>query len=182
MRRRSSRWLWAAPLLVFLAACDMSFGHLAGKASDEWTRTYQLAPGGEIRIDNTNGRVDVESVDGSTVDVRAERIAHAATDDGARELLPRIVIREDVKPDRIAIATERMSGVMIGANFEVRYHVRAPKNASIDVTNTNGGVQVSGLSGRVTARTTNGSVTTKDLTGQVDARTTNGTEIGRAHV
>ena len=168
-------WLAALLLMAFIgAACDMSLGHLAGRASDEWTRTYQLSPGGEIRIGNTNGKIEVDAADGSTVEVRAERIARAATDDGARELLPRIVIKEDVKPDRIAIETDRMSGIMIGASFEVRYHVRAPKGAAVDVSNTNGSVSVRGIAGHVTARTTNGSVTTRDLTGPVDARTTNG--------
>ena len=48
------------------------------------------------------------------------------------------MIKEDVKPDRVALETERMSGIMIGAGFEVRYHVRAPKSAVVNVTNTNG--------------------------------------------
>ena len=157
-----------------LAACDVSLGDLAGRATDEWTRTYPLTAGGEVRIANTNGRIDVEATDGSSVEVKAERIARAATDEGARELLPRITIKEDVRPDRVSLETERMSGIMIGANYEVRYHVRAPKTAAIDVTNTNGAVVISGAAGKVAARTTNGSVTTKGLTGPVEARTTNG--------
>ena len=165
-----------ALVLAALAAgaCDMSLGHLTGRASDEWVRSYPLAPGGEIRIGNTNGRIEVQAAEGSTVEVRAERIARAATDEGARELLPRIVIKEDITPDRVSIETERMSGIMLGAGFEVRYHVRAPRNAVVNVTNTNGAVMVSGLAGRVAAQTTNGSVTTKNLTGAVEARTTNG--------
>jgi DUF4097 and DUF4098 domain-containing protein YvlB len=177
-RRRISRVgpvALAAAAVVWLAACDVSLGNLTGRATDEWTRSYQLAPDGEIQIGNTNGRIDVEASDGQTVEIRAERIARAATDAGARELLPRIKIREEVAPGRIAIETERMNGLMIGASFEVRYHVRAPKSAAVDATNTNGAVVVSGFSGKVAARTTNGSVTTKALTGAVDARTTNGT-------
>jgi RNase P/RNase MRP subunit p29 len=157
-----------------LAACDVSFGGLAGKATDEWTRSYQLAPGGEVRIGNTNGKIEIEPSDGSTVEVRAERIAHAATDEGARELLPRITIKEDVKPDRIAIETERLSGFMVGASVEVRYHVRAPKTAVVRATNTNGAVTVTGFSGKVVAETTNGAVAAHDLSGGVEARTTNG--------
>jgi putative adhesin len=162
------------PLAVAVAACDMSLGNLQGRAADEWTRTYPLSAGGEVRIANTNGRIDVEAVDGSSVEVRAERIARAATDEGARELLPRIKINEEITPDRVSLETERMSGVMIGAGYEVRYHVRAPKTAAIDVANTNGAVVVKGAAGRVLARTTNGSVTMRDLTGPVEARTTNG--------
>jgi hypothetical protein len=162
------------PLAVVLAGCDMSFAHLTARATDEWTRTYPLTAGGEVRIVNTNGKIEVEGVDGSTVEVRAERIARGATDAAARELLPRIVIREDNKPDRVSLETERMSGIMIGAAFEVRYHVRAPKNAVINVTNTNGQVALTALDGNVRAHTTNGGVNGKDLTGGVDARSTNG--------
>jgi DUF4097 and DUF4098 domain-containing protein YvlB len=107
------------------------------------------------------------------VEVRAERIAKGATEAAAKELLPRIVIKEDVKPERVSLETERMSGIMIGAGFEVRYHVRAPKNALINVTNTNGLVTVTALGGKVVA-TTNGGVKGSGLSGGVDARSTNG--------
>ena len=164
----------ALPLALVLAGCDVSLGNLTARATDEWTHTYPLTPGGELRIVNTNGRIDVEGVDGSTLEVRAERIARGATDAAARELLPRIVIKEDVKPERVTLETERMSGIMIGAGFEVRYHVRAPKNALINITNTNGQVTVAALGGKVVAHTTNGGVKGTGLTGGVDARSTNG--------
>jgi hypothetical protein len=162
------------PLAFVFGGCDLSLGHLTARATDEWTRTYPLSPGGEVRIVNTNGRIEIEGVDGSTVEVRAERIARGATDAAARELLPRIVIKEDHTPDRVSLETERMSGIMIGAAFEVRYHVRAPKSAVVNVTNTNGQVSLTSLGGRVNAHTTNGGVNGKNLTGGVDARSTNG--------
>ena len=174
-RKWRSKKRYGPFLLVFaLAGCDVSLGNLTARATDEWTHTYPLTAGGEIRIVNTNGRIDVEGVDGSTVEVRAERIARGATDSTARELLPRIVIKEDVKPDRITIETERMSGIMIGARFEVRYHVRTPKSAVVNMTNTNGQVVLNALSGKVVAHTTNGAVKGTNLTGGVDGQTTNG--------
>jgi hypothetical protein len=63
----------AAPLLVLTAGCEMAVGPLAGRASDTWTHTYPLAVGGEVRVVNTNGKVEVESVEGGTVEIRAER-------------------------------------------------------------------------------------------------------------
>ena len=160
------------PLAVALAGCDL--GNLSARATEEWTHTYPLSAGGEVRIVNTNGRIDVEGVDGATLEIRAERIAKGATESSARELLPRIVIREDVKPDRVTVETERMSGIMIGAGFEVRYHVRAPKSAMVNITNTNGQVVVTAISGKVVARTTNGGVKGTKLSGGVDAESTNG--------
>src|SRR5678816_3501860 len=59
----------ALPLAVLLAGCDLSLGHLAARATDEWTHTYPLSPGGEVRIVNTNGKVEIEGVDGATVEV-----------------------------------------------------------------------------------------------------------------
>jgi putative adhesin len=169
-----SRRLLLLPIVVALAGCDVHLGDLSARATDEWTRSYPLKSGGEIRIVNTNGKIDVEGIDGSTVEVRAERIARGSTDSAARELLPRIVIKEESTPDRVSLETERMSGIMIGAAFEVRYHVRAPKSTVVNVTNTNGQVSLTSLSGKVHAQTTNGGVTGKNLTGGVDARSTNG--------
>jgi hypothetical protein len=162
------------PLVIALAGCDVSLGNLSARATDEWTHTYPLSAGGEIRIINTNGRIEVEGVDGTTVEVRAERIARGATESAARELLPRIVIKEDVKPERISLETERMNGIMIGAGFEVRYHVRAPRTAVVNMTNTNGQVALNALTGKVVAHTTNGAVKGTNLAGGVDAQTTNG--------
>ena len=129
------------PLAVALAGCDLSVhGHLTARATDEWTRTYPLTAGGEVRIVNTNGEDRGRGRGRSTVEVRAERIARAATDAAARELLPRIAIKEDVTArPRARSKPSGMSGIMIGAAFEVRYHVRAPKNAVVNVTTTNGG-------------------------------------------
>ena len=166
--------VFTLPLALALAGCDVSLGNLSARATDEWTHTYPLTAGGEVRIVNTNGRIDVEGVDGATLEVRAERIARGATDAAAKELLPRIVIREDVKPDRVTLETERMSGIMIGAGFEVRYHVRAPKNAVVNLTNTNGQVVINALTGKVIAHTTNGAVKGTNLGGAVDGETTNG--------
>jgi len=160
--------------VLVLSACDLSVGSLTGRATEEWTRSYPLSAGGEIRIGNTNGRVEIEGVDGSTVEVRAEKIARGATDTGAQELLPRIKIIEDVQPNRVSVETERMNGIMIGASFEVRYHVRAPRGAVVDVTTTNGGIGLTGLAGKIQAHTTNGGVTAKEIGGGIDARSTNG--------
>src|ERR1019366_781108 len=135
-------------LAATVAACGGPDGPLAGRASDEWTHHYPLTQAGEIRISNTNGLIEVDAVDpagpGNTgnpgnndVEVRAERIALALTDAAATDLLPRIVIREDIKPDAVSIETEKMAGIMFGASTEIRYHVKAPKNATIHVSTTN---------------------------------------------
>ncbi len=170
------RWraLAVVPLALALAACEIGAGALTGRASEDWTRTYQLGPDTRLEIVNTNGKVDVEGVDGSTVEIRAERVAKATTDQAARELLPKIKINEKVTKDRIVVETERIAGLMIGASTEVRYHVKAPKTARRTVQTTNGGIELNGLAGRTDAVTTNGGVTGERLGGALNAKSTNG--------
>src|SRR5437588_7296214 len=172
-RPRRAAIVVAAACILPLAGC-MHLGPLGGRATDESTKTYPLSAGGELRIVNTNGRVDIQGIDGSAVEVRTVRIARATTDEAARQLLPRIRIHEYVTPDRISIETERIGGLLIGAGFEVQYHVKTPKGATVNVTTTNGAVAMAELSGPVRARTTNGGITAKNLSGAVEARSTNG--------
>lgn len=156
------------------SACTASLGGLTARASDEWTRTYPLAATGEVQITNGNGSIDVEGVEEGTVDIRAERIARGATDAAARELLPRITIKEDIKPNRVGIETERLTGIVIGVSFEVKYHVRVPNTALVRLRTTNGEITVSALSGRLVAATTNGAIIGRNLNGGVEARAVNG--------
>lgn len=162
------------PLVVLLAGCDLARLQLDGRASEAWTRTYPLAEGGEIEIVNTNGRIEVEGADVRQVEVRAERIVRAATDDAARTLLPRLRIEEQVSPDRIRLETGRVEGISIGVQYEVRYLVRAPRSAAFRITSTNGAVSAAGTSGPLSARTTNGSVKARGISGGLSAQTTNG--------
>jgi hypothetical protein len=172
--RRLSRSVLTMASVVALGGCQASLGGLNARASDEWTRTYPLTANGEVQLVNANGGLDIEGVEGTTVDVRAERIARAATETAARELLPRIAFKEDVRPDRVAIETERLSGILIGVSVEVHYHVRVPALALVRLRTVNGELVVTSLGGRLVATTTNGGVTGRDLSGGVEARAING--------
>lgn len=163
----------AAVVVAATVACGIH-GPYNAQARDTWSRTYSLSKNGEVTIGNVNGRVEIDGTEGSMVEVQAERIARAATESLASELLPKIPINDRSTPDAVQIETGRINGILIGASFEVRYHVKVPKGATVRATTVNGGVFVTGLSGRVNAHTTNGGVTAKDITGGLEARSVNG--------
>lgn len=165
--------LLVLPLALTLPACDGRFD-LPGRAADEWTRSYPLADGGQLQISNTNGIVEIEGVSGSTVDVRAERVAHATTDSAARDLLSKIVIKEDVTPARISIESAGTGTSLMGFGYEVHYHVRTPKNTVLRATTTNGLILLTALSGKTDVATTNGGVRAEVLEGGITAKSTNG--------
>ena len=158
-----------------LSACDVvvSSMNAQGKAQDEWTRTYPISPGGLLEIINGNGEIDVTAGSGLAVEVRAERIARAASDELAKEHLKEVEIREEVSPDRVRLESK----VPPRANrrsAEIKYHVVVPAGLSVRVRNTNGAVSVVGVEGQVKAETTNGGIKGRDLSGAVEATATNG--------
>ena len=146
---------------------------LEGRASDEWRRSYPLSSGGEFQIIGANGSVDMQGGGGTTVEVRAERVARASSDAAAREILPRIEIREDVSPDKIVLQTQGLAGIVIGVDVAVNYHVTIPFTARARVRAVNGDVTIADLDGQVVASSTNGQVIGRNLRGGVDARAVN---------
>jgi Putative adhesin len=182
------------PALLVLAltasACDvnigehgLSMGVVAGKAQNEWTRTYTLSAGGQLEIVNVNGTIDASPASGGQVEVRAERIAKASNDEAAQELLKKIEIAETASADRVRLETKVPRQNFGRSGHEVRYFVKVPKGLAVQFETVNGAVRLQNLDGRVVASTTNGGVRGSGLRGEVKASTTNGgVEITMASV
>jgi DUF4097 and DUF4098 domain-containing protein YvlB len=120
-----------------------------------------------------NGRIDVEGVDGSTMDVKAEITVRAGTDEAARDLLKQVEIREENTNGRVRLETRYPKGLG-RSNVNVKYTLRVPRTAGVIVETINGSIVVNQMAGRVRAETTNGGVEGRNLSGGVSASTTNG--------
>jgi len=184
-----SRRLWTWGLVMNLAlasaACDIKVGEggdvsvdFGGKASDEWVRTYDLKPGGQLEIINTNGQIHAGPAKGTQVEVRAIREARAGSEEASRELLRKAEMRESVTPDRVTVEapeTQGRGGGFGGARLSVRYEVQLPPGLNVRLKTQNGEVRLEDVSGaRIEATTTNGGVNGRGVTGAVDAQTVNG--------
>ena len=160
---------------LILPACRAATREQMGaRAADEWIRSYPLNLDGRVSIVNRNGGVDIEGVEGSIVEIRAERITHATTEKTAQDLLPRIGITEDIKPELVSVRTQGIQGILVGVSFEVTYHVKMPLSASVRVQTGSGDITVTGISGRLVASTGSGDIKGENLSGGVETRTVNG--------
>jgi hypothetical protein len=174
-RRRSATAAAALFLLAASAACHANAGKtLKGKAADEWTRSLPLSENGEVQLSNRNGRIEVEGVAGSTVDIRVERIVHAATEKSAHDLLGRIAMEEQASPDRVTVRTQGIPGILIGVSVDVIFHVRMPATARVRAEVSNGDVTVRDISGGSVMSATNGRINGSGLGGGVAASSVNG--------
>jgi hypothetical protein len=180
--RTLARFSAILAISVGLTACDIAvdghgglgLGFAAGKAQDEWTRTYNVSTGGRLEIVNVNGRISAEPAAGTTIEIRADRSVKAISDEQARELLGQIEMREEVGSDRIRIEVRapRFNG---RSGHEIKWMIKVPKGVAVDLRTVNGGVRMTGLHGDVRARSTNGGIVGSGLAASsVDAAVTNG--------
>jgi DUF4097 and DUF4098 domain-containing protein YvlB len=175
------RVILVLPLLVVASAaaagCDIAMANLRQKETVEWRKNYELQAGGRLEISNVNGRIDVQPASGSSVEVVAEKSARAASIEAAKDALGRIEIQEKASATNVRIETkiQRGSGGFFGGlNHEVHYMVKVPPSVEVHLTTVNGGIELSGLKGRITAEATNGGVRAHDVSGAIEASATNG--------
>jgi hypothetical protein len=184
-RLRASAWQAAqiaalSFVAVAVAACDiaveseggLNFG-IGAQAKDEWTRSYKVAPGGQLELININGRISAEAVEGDRIEIHGERTAKATSDEAARELLSKTEMREEAGDARVRIEVRppRMRNV----NLEIKWTIKVPKGVAVDLRTVNGGVTLTGLAGDVRARATNGGIKGHGIVAtNVDASVTNG--------
>ena len=173
--------IFLLPVLVVASAatagCDIAMADLREKQTAEWRKSYELQPGGRLEISNVNGKIDVQPGTGTTVEVVVEKSARAGSVEAAKEAIARIELQETVSPSNVRIETKvqrRTAGLFGGWNQEVHYRVKVPPSTEVRLNTVNGGIELAGLTGRITAETTNGGVRAHDVSGAIDASTTNG--------
>jgi hypothetical protein len=159
-----------------LAACDVqikdgdvSVSHVHGRATQEWTRTYPLAPGGRVEVSNPNGSIEVAVGPAGTVDVSAAITARGMSDERAKRALNGAQIEETATPDHVRVATARWGG-----SLEFSYKLTVPADARVELSGNSGTVKVDGVAGHVKVMVVNGSTDLTGIRGTVDAASVNG--------
>jgi len=175
VNQRSRRIVGPLLSLAVLAGCrPVDKTTLSARATDQWTRSYPLAAGGEFQIVGGNGSVDISAGDGQTVEVSAERVAIAATEASAKQIVSRIKIREDVTPGKVVVQSVGLEGLVIGVEVMINYRVTVPKGVAVRVRTVNGAITVAGVDAKTVLNSGNGAVIATNLRGGAEVRTING--------
>lgn len=164
-----------AALVTMLGAiaCEVDFVPRS-EVREEWKKSYTIAAGGELAIENTNGRIVVRPGTGSGVEIVATRVAKAGTDDAAKKLLADTRIEETVSDTSVTVSSRSTRMNLGGTQYRVDYEVRAPIGLALKLSATNGEIDVTDWEGRVEMSATNGQLEGRGLKGEVEASTTNG--------
>jgi Putative adhesin len=163
-------------LLVAVSGCDIVTADLKAHETAEWRKSYQFSPGGRVEVRNVNGRIEVQPSEGNTVEIVALKSARAGSPEAAREALGRIEIVDSSSGNLVKVETRLPRGghMFHRGGTEVRYTLKVPAAAEVEFSTVNGGVEVTGLTGRIKTETTNGGIIGRNIGGPIDASTTNG--------
>ena len=135
-------------------------------------------------VTNTNGRITVTAWDQPRVKVLAVKKVEADSDDIDAAMK---ALRVDLQPrdgglviDTIYPRENSGPGSIFAwltgdhVNAQVTYELMVPRTMNVDVSNTNGAIQVSDVAGKHELDTTNGKIDVERCAGSLDASTTNG--------
>ena len=129
------------------------------------TRTIPIGPGASLTIQNTNGRIHIETANRPDIEVR---VTKNGANEGTRR---RVSIFQQLSGNRLSLR----SGGSRNNNIDVAYDIQVPKTMGIvNVTTTNGSIKLDGLSGDITAASTNGHIELNNVNGTASAETTYG--------
>lgn len=147
---------------------------LAKNVTAEIDETYPLTAHGEVRLANVNGPVVIETWDQPSVRLQVTKEAKSEED------LKALDVQVEASADQFSVKTGYLK--KDGSWFkkftntgEVRYKLTVPRSAHLKrIETVNGGIQIHGAQGRVTATSVNGRIQASGLQHEVDLETVNG--------
>jgi hypothetical protein len=149
---------------------------------ERFDKTFDVRPGSVVALGNLNGHITIGSWDQPRVRVQALRKVSSRDNDTARSAMKELRIEISPANGGLHIVThypKRDDGFfdwIAGTNVDmsVTYELTVPRQVGLQVENTNGGLDVAGVSGSLKLETTNGRIKLIRCAGDIYADTTNG--------
>ena len=164
----------AAPIASSRPQAELrSHGVAAAQArhevSRDFSRTVRLTAGQELKIDHSQGNIDVRVRPGPDAQIQARIRVSAESEAEAAQFAQRIEIEVRERPAGVLVQTvypsiDRRAGRR-NTSFAVDYTITMPDSSPLDVHNRFGNVVVAGLRSAVTIVNGNGRVGATDLHG-----------------
>ena len=167
-----SRVIWA------LAAGLLLAGALTATTLEETIdQTFAFAPGDLLELDNTNGNIYIEVWDRDEIHILATKKVEVGNSGKAEAAMQDLIIEVEPSSGGVRVDTiypKRKDSWFSSISMSVRYEIKLPASADLDVTTTNGNIKIGGVTGDLDIGTTNGNVSVSDSGGGLNAHTTNG--------
>ncbi len=135
----------ALAAFTFLAAVDLE---PKPRAEVRTTQHFDLPAGGTVRLGHSIGELDVEAWDRTDVEVT---IVKSAKPERAA-VLDRVHVAMERKGDELVIRSEYPRHKVIPhTDFEIEYHINAPRGARLAIDHDDGQINLDGMTGDIRA-------------------------------
>ncbi len=137
-------------------------------------KTFEVQPGGLVRVETSGGNIKVDPQAGNTVKVVARQRIRASSERQADELLEKLELTIEQNSTGV-FARAKMNRSGWGNNpVQVNFDVIVPSNYNAELKTSGGNVELGDLAGKVNARTSGGNIVLGKITGDIDAGTSGG--------
>ena len=160
------RKLFFYGLTVLLFVCAAAYG----EDRQEIRRSFTVNPGASITLKNTSGGITISSWDRSHVEMVTVKT-------GDPNNFDKVKISINARASRLDIKTNYPP--MRGIGVSVQYNLKVPRNVVLDsIESVSGSIEITGIDGRVTAKTVSGAISASRINRDVELRSVS----GRIHV
>ncbi len=169
---------WIIPLMMLLLIVPTAL--CAYKLREEWQRSFTVDEPAELELRNSNGSIEVASWDRSEILVTARIQIKAPSKTKAEELFEKLKFEVDERGDRVCIEADlpRIRQVLFGlggfTSINIRYDVKVPRQTSLKLKTTNGGIEARGVRGAFDLETVNGGIDLRNAEGEGRLKSVNG--------
>jgi DUF4097 and DUF4098 domain-containing protein YvlB len=154
-------------LVVFFALFFMGLTPEA-EHQEEFQKVLPLSSQGTFNLKNVNGEVRVSTWKEDKLEIKALKKTNKEA-----ENLQKVKIEVSAAADSVSVDTVYPKHENTGVSVD--YDIKVPEGVNLgELSNVNGGVNITGPFGRVSAETTNGRVHVENASGNLALETTNG--------
>jgi DUF4097 and DUF4098 domain-containing protein YvlB len=135
--------------------------------ADEWTKKYSLSGKGEVRVQTSDGNVDVRSGSGNTVEA-------SVTTTGWRIGPEQVRVTERQMGNRVELEVHLPHFNWNVGNRSVHIELAVPHECDVEVRTSDGNVTTEGVKGELRLTSGDGNIRGTSLEGALDAGTGDG--------
>lgn len=160
---------------IFLTAGQL---FAAEEAEPTLTRSYPVAPGGELTVDVEQGDIQVTAGTENKVEIVVERQAVGVPADKQAGILKRHKVTFSQNGDNVHVeagmAKSRNPFSHAQPQLSVHFRIKVPPRYNVMLTTSGGSIDISNLRGTADAHSAGGDLNFTNIDGTVDAQTSGG--------
>jgi hypothetical protein len=145
---------------------------------DQITRTYEVAPGGQLVVEVDRGSLEVRTADRGSVEIEVIRKARGG-DARAAQVLKDHVVTTAQAGNRVEVRAEYNGPSSFGwfsrsPDLQVNYILTIPRKFEVNLKTAGGNIKVAELTGKTQVHTSGGNLTLEKIQGPLSGHTSGG--------